>query len=53
MTATVIPEAELARRRAERERQRRERQGLAGTLLDDHDDDGPVPASSERKEPTR
>ena len=56
MTATVIPPSELARRRAEREKQRQQRAQYAGSILDELDEepDQSAPASmAQRREPTR
>jgi hypothetical protein len=49
MTATVIPEAELARRRAERERQRQQDEALKGSILDEPC----APASPAQQKETR
>jgi hypothetical protein len=38
-TATIVPATELARRRAEREKQRQQRAQYAGSILDQLDDD--------------
>jgi hypothetical protein len=56
MTATVIPPEELTRRRAERDRQRRERAAWVGSILDgllDDDDSASAPAFSARDRETR
>jgi hypothetical protein len=47
MSGIVIPAEELTRRRAERERQRQEREALVGTILGaiEEDDDQRVPVS--------
>jgi hypothetical protein len=52
MTATIIPAAELARRRAEREkeRQRRAWQNTSLRLLDDEDEEPRAPASPPARE---
>jgi len=56
VTAAIIPASELARRRQERDRQRRERQEFAGSvldLLDDEFDPQCAPASPARSKETK
>ena len=58
MTAIVIPPEILARRRAERDKQRQQSNAFSGTILsgilDDEEDPPSAPAlPAERREPTR
>ena len=55
MSATLIPPEVLARRRAERERQRREREAFRGSILETlaNDTEQRVCVAHKRKEPTQ
>jgi hypothetical protein len=56
VTATIVPAAELARRREERERYRQERQPFVGSilgLLDEEPDPPCAPASPAQQKETK
>jgi hypothetical protein len=56
VTADVIPPIELARRRAEREQKRKEREAMKGSILgliDDNNENTVCVASEPKKEKTQ